>query len=116
MTPVGRLVVMQLIECPPVDLGGVEGVAMSHIAENTEPARFRVDLAVLEAGSVLPTHRAGQRQVFAVVAGRGLVSGEDGVEQEITPGRAAVWERGERHSSRAVERMTVLIVQSSVAD
>jgi len=75
-----------------------------------------VDMAVLQPGADLPRHRTGQCQVFTVVAGRGPLSGEDGVEHGIHSGQSAVWERGEFRSSRAVERRTVVITQSRAVD
>jgi quercetin dioxygenase-like cupin family protein len=97
-------------------LDGVAGVAMTMLSEGTTAERVRVDVAVLEAGASLPRHRAGREQVFHVLAGTGRVAGPDDVPVDIGPGQAAVWARGEEHTSWADTRMTVLIIQRAGAE
>lgn len=92
-------------------LDGVVGVAMTLLTEGTVAERVRVDVAVLEAGASLPRHPAGREQVFYVLDGTGRVAGPDDVPIDIAPGWAAVWERGEEHTSWAHTRMTALIIQ-----
>ena len=84
---------------------------MTLLNEGTVTERVRVDIAVLEAGASLPRHPAGREQVFYVLDGTGRVAGPDDVPVDIGPGSAAVWERGEEHTSWADTRMTALIVQ-----
>mgnify|MGYP000038171002 CR=1 FL=1 len=107
---------MRLERPTPVDLEGVPGVAMSMLTPGTSAERVRVDVAVVEAGGSLPRHPAGREQVFYVVSGHGRVAGEDGVEHPITPGTAAVWSRGEQHTSWADAPMTVVIIQRAPAE
>lgn len=105
---------MEQMEQRPLD--GVDGVAMTLLAEGTTAERVRVDVAVLEAGASLPRHQAGREQVFYVLDGTGRVAGPDDVPVDIGPGWAAVWERGEEHTSWADTRMTVLIIQGAGAE
>jgi quercetin dioxygenase-like cupin family protein len=107
---------MRVEQMEPRAIDGVVGVAMTSLTEGTVADRVAVDVAVLEAGASLPRHQAGREQAFYVVAGAGRVAGSDDVPVEIGPGWAAVWERGEEHTSWADTRMTVVIIQRAAAE
>ncbi|MFZ1382233.1 MAG: cupin domain-containing protein [Scrofimicrobium sp.] len=93
------------------DVPGAAGVSMAMILDQTQLERIRVDAAVLEYGSSLPKHRAGQHQLFFVVSGTGRVAGADDIEVPVRPGSLVEWQPGEEHTSFADSRMTVLIIQ-----
>ncbi len=89
----------------------IPGVEIGALASSMDPVRVRVDVVVLTSGSSLPKHRAGQDQVFHVVAGRGRVAGENDVQYEVGPGSVIEWESGEEHTLWADSDMTVVIYQ-----
>lgn len=68
----------------------------------------------LEAGGSIGRHPAVRRQLLAVIAGRAIVSGADGVETEIGVGWGAVWEAGESHATRTADGMTAIIVEGDI--
>ena len=105
---------VERMESRPLD--GVTGVGMTRLTEGSTAERVRVDVAVLEAGASLPRHPAGREQVFYVLDGTGRVAGPDDVPVDIGPGWAAIWQRGEEHTSWADTRMTVLIIQRAGAE
>jgi quercetin dioxygenase-like cupin family protein len=100
---------LERFEHEPVE--GAPGVAMATLVAWTSVGRVRVDVASMAPGASLPRHAAGSDQSFCVLAGTGRVAGADDVAVQITAGWAAVWERGELHTSWADTPMTVLIVQ-----
>ncbi|NNU27121.1 cupin domain-containing protein [Isoptericola sediminis] len=96
-----------------VPLDGAAGVAMSMLRPGTDPARVRVDVAVIDAGSRLPRHPAGRDQAFYVVAGTGQVAADDEVRTDVGPGDLVTWEAGEQHTTWATTRLTAVIVQET---
>jgi hypothetical protein len=63
----------------------------------------------LGPGGRIGRHPATGQQVFAVIDGQGLVSGNDGVEQPIHAGEAAVWQQGEEHETRTDDGLTAVV-------
>lgn len=102
---------MNVTEFDVATLDGAPGVAMSMLAPGTSAERVRVDLAVLEAGSVLPKHRAGCDQAFWVISGVGEVASDDDVRVEVGPGSVVEWDAGEIHTTWATTQLTAVIVQ-----
>lgn len=102
---------MRIEEIPSVDLDGLSGTAMTALNAGTSAERVKIDIAVMQPGSSLPKHPAGREQVFYVISGNGRVAADDDVQHPISAGWAAVWDRGERHTSWADSPMTVLIIQ-----
>ncbi|MGO1316730.1 MAG: cupin domain-containing protein [Cellulomonadaceae bacterium] len=107
---------MRIVSHPLTELDGAPGVAMAMLAPGDASEHVRVDCAVLEPGACLPRHPAGREQVFYVVAGSGQVAGDDDVRHDVGPGTAVTWSPGENHTSWAVTRMTVVIVQRTPGD
>jgi quercetin dioxygenase-like cupin family protein len=68
------------------------------------------------AGGFIPRHPATGPQLFAVVEGRGWVSGDDGVKVPIQAGQAAFWEPGESHESGSEPGMRVIVVEGESFD
>lgn len=65
----------------------------------------------VEAGAEIPRHPAGPDQALLVVAGRGEVSGGDGGWRPIEAGQAAIWRSGEQHTTRAIEDLTLVVLE-----
>ena len=76
----------------------------------------RVACIHLGPGGRIGRHPAVGRQVLAVVAGAGLVSGADGAEVEVAPGLAAVWDDGEEHETRTNDGLTAIVVEGDALD
>jgi GrpB-like predicted nucleotidyltransferase (UPF0157 family) len=74
-------------------------------------SRVRVQIMHLPAGGLIGRHPTGVRQLFAVVAGSGWVSGQDGVRRPITDGYAALWEPGEEHDAGSGPGLTAVCVE-----
>ncbi len=107
---------MRLEQLPLTPLDGAAGVAMSMLAAGTSAELLRVDVAVIEPGASLPKHPAGREQVFYVVSGEVYVAADDDVEHHVRSGSSVIWSPGERHTSRAETRMTVVILQRRQPD
>lgn len=65
----------------------------------------------LEQAGVVGRHPTVRTQLFVVVDGAGVVSGEDGVEVPIEKGQAALWQQGEHHESRTETGMTAVVIE-----
>src|SRR6476469_4434126 len=64
-----------------------------------------------DAGGAVGRHEAGYGQLFVVVEGRGLVSGQDNVRTDVTAGDIVLFQRGEQHDKGSDTGMTAVIVQ-----
>jgi GrpB-like predicted nucleotidyltransferase (UPF0157 family)/quercetin dioxygenase-like cupin family protein len=73
--------------------------------------RGRVQILHLAPGGLVGRHRAGLRQLFAVVTGSGWVSGDDGQHRPIQAGQAAVWEPDEEHDAGTDDGLTAVSVE-----
>lgn len=100
---------VERVESAPLE--GADGVTLTTVVGWAEPARFRIDVVVMEPGAVLPRHPAGADQLFCVLSGTGRVAGDDGAALPVGPGAVARWQRGEHHTSWADSPMQALIVQ-----
>jgi mannose-6-phosphate isomerase-like protein (cupin superfamily) len=65
----------------------------------------------LGAGGVVGRHPAVKTQLFVVVEGTGVVSGDDGVHVSIEQGQAALWRAGESHESRTDHGLTAVVIE-----
>ncbi len=95
----------------PVDAFGSR-FRLGPLADAGGPARVQV--LHLPAGGLVGRHPAAGRQMFAVVAGAGWVSGGDGRRREVGPGTAALWEPGEEHEAGSDGGMTAVCVEGDV--
>lgn len=68
-------------------------------------------VARLAARGVIGRHDAVGAQLLAVLEGTAIVSGADGTEHEIGPGRAAIWDAGESHETRTTTGLVALILE-----
>jgi GrpB-like predicted nucleotidyltransferase (UPF0157 family) len=59
-------------------------------------------------------HPAVSRQLLAVVAGSGWVSGAAGTRREIAAGYAALWEPGEEHETRSEHGLTAVCIEGEL--
>lgn len=71
----------------------------------------RAQVMELPAGGCVGRHPAAARQLFAVMAGRGEVTGGDGAARTIGPGEAALWEPGEEHGVTSDDGLTAVCVE-----
>lgn len=75
-----------------------------------------VAVARLSPGGVIGRHDAVGGQLLAGIEGSAVVSGADGVEHEIGPGRAAVWDAAENHETRTTTGVVALIIEGTWLD
>jgi GrpB-like predicted nucleotidyltransferase (UPF0157 family)/quercetin dioxygenase-like cupin family protein len=71
----------------------------------------RVDVVHVPAGGGVSRHEAPVRQLFAVVAGAGWVSGQEGRRRDLRSGYAALWEQGEDHEAGSETGLTAVRVE-----
>ncbi|OAI41128.1 hypothetical protein AYO38_04395 [bacterium SCGC AG-212-C10] len=76
-------------------------------------ANARVQIMHVPTGGLIGRHPTTVRQLFAVVAGSGWVTGGDDVRRELGPGYAAVWEPGEEHAAGSDEGLTAVCVEGT---
>ena len=112
---------MRIIQLPAREISrfGSHGVDMDFLPQVLEAESTTVHVARIVAGGVLGEHPATALQVFAVLAGQGLVTskgatGDADERWEIEPGQAAIWELGEIHETTATTDLLVAIVETSV--
>jgi GrpB-like predicted nucleotidyltransferase (UPF0157 family) len=74
-------------------------------------SHVRVQIMHLPAQGLIGRHPAASPQLFAVVAGSGWVSGEDGRRREVKPGYAALWDEGEEHESGSEGGLTAVCIE-----
>jgi GrpB-like predicted nucleotidyltransferase (UPF0157 family) len=74
----------------------------------------QVQVLHLPAGGLVGRHPAAGRQLFAVVAGVGWVTGGDGRRRDVGPGTAALWEAGEEHEAGSDGGLTAVCVEGAV--
>jgi hypothetical protein len=74
-------------------------------------ARVRVQVMYVPAGGNIGFHRAASRQLLAIVAGSGWVTGHDRVRLPIGVARAAVWQAGEGHELGSDLGLTAVCVE-----
>ena len=65
----------------------------------------------LASGGLIGRHPTVNSQLLMLVDGDAMVSGEDGVEVSLAPGQAALWKRGEVHSTRTVGGMSAVVTE-----
>ncbi|WP_020016959.1 cupin domain-containing protein [Promicromonospora sukumoe] len=110
---------MRIIQLPAREISrfGSTGVDMDFLPQVPEAERTTVNVARIVAGGVLGEHPATSLQIFAVLAGEGVVTsrGADGAAErwEIEPGQAAVWEPGEIHATTATTDLLAVIVETT---
>jgi len=111
---------MRIIQLPAREISrfGSHGIDMDFLPQVLDAERTTVNIARIVAGGALGEHPATTLQVFAVLAGDGLVTskGMDGTADErweIQPGQAAIWEPGEIHETTATTDLLAVIVETS---
>jgi GrpB-like predicted nucleotidyltransferase (UPF0157 family)/quercetin dioxygenase-like cupin family protein len=76
-------------------------------------ADVRVQVIHVPPDGLVGRHRARGPQLFAVVAGHGRVSGDDGESQDIASGYAVLWERGEEHGAFSDDGLTAVCIEGT---
>ncbi|MFI9489465.1 cupin domain-containing protein [Promicromonospora sp. NPDC052451] len=111
---------MRIIQLPAREISrfGSAGVDMDFLPQVLDAERTTVNVARIVAGGVLGEHPATSLQIFAVLAGEGVVTSrganDDADERwDIEPGQAAVWEPGEIHRTTATTDLLAVIVETS---
>ncbi len=106
-----RLVRFAAETARPIETHGSLGFSISPLSSS--PGTSFQALARLEPGGRIGRHPAVGRQMLAVVAGAGIVSGGDGVEHAVGIGDAAVWEAGEEHETRTDDGLTAVVIEAA---
>ncbi|MFD6142729.1 hypothetical protein [Promicromonospora sp. NPDC060271] len=111
---------MRIVQLPVREVSrfGSEGVDMDLLPQVLDAERTTVHVARMIAGGVLGEHPTVGRQIFAVLAGEGVVTskgttGDTDERWEIEPGQAAIWEPGEIHETTATTDLLAAIVETS---
>jgi len=111
---------MRIIQLPAREISrfGSHGVDMDFLPQVLDAERTTANIARIVAGGALGEHAATMLQVFAVLAGDGVVTSKgvdgDAAERwEIQPGQAAIWEPGEIHETTATTDLLAAIVETS---
>ncbi|MCP2263744.1 cupin domain-containing protein [Promicromonospora thailandica] len=110
---------MRIIQLPAREITryGSSGVDMDFLPVVPDAERTTVHVARIVAGGVLGEHPATTLQVFAVLAGEGVVTSKaaDGAvdEQPVQAGQAAIWEPGEIHETTATTDLLAVIVETT---
>ncbi|PUB31875.1 hypothetical protein C8K30_101392 [Promicromonospora sp. AC04] len=114
---------MRIIQLPAREISwfGSHGVDMDFLPQVFDAERTTVNIARIVAGGALGEHPATTLQVFAVLAGDGVVTskGVDGDADErweIQPGQAAIWETGEIHETTATTDLLAAIVETGAGE
>jgi len=68
----------------------------------------------LDPGGVIGRHEAVGRQIFAVVEGSAVVSGDDGVEYRLSEGQAAIWQPSEMHETRSEDGLVAIVIEGDI--
>jgi quercetin dioxygenase-like cupin family protein len=105
-----RLVRFAAEEARPIEAHGSTGFSISPLS-SSPGASFEAILR-LEPGGRIGRHPAVGRQLLVIVAGRGNVSGGDGIEHVVEIGDAAVWEAGEEHETRTDDGLTAVVIEA----
>ena len=86
---------------------GSEALTVSPLARNAD----NVVCLRVGPGGRIGRHPAVGSQVFAVVEGVAVAVGAEGVEQVLSPGRAAVWAPGEEHETWTEHGFTAMVLE-----
>ncbi|MED4280432.1 cupin domain-containing protein [Priestia megaterium] len=88
----------------------------SHLATYVKMAQIKeaatIGYMYIEGEGTLGYHEAPIPQLFIVVEGEGWVTGENQKRIPIRRGEAALWEKGEWHTSGSETGMTAIVIQS----
>jgi GrpB-like predicted nucleotidyltransferase (UPF0157 family)/quercetin dioxygenase-like cupin family protein len=88
--------------------------SLARVAPLTAPdGRVGVQVLHLPPDGLVGRHPAAVQQLFAVVAGNGWVTGDDGRRHEVGPGDAVVWSAGEEHESGSDDGMVAVVVEGT---
>jgi GrpB-like predicted nucleotidyltransferase (UPF0157 family)/quercetin dioxygenase-like cupin family protein len=84
------------------------GIKVAPLAN--EGSRVRMEVMYLPPHGSMGGRIAGGRQIFAVVAGSGWVSGAGGERHDVRVGRAVVWEAGEDREAGTDAGLTAISI------
>ena len=106
-----RIVSVSALPHRHVDAHGSRGFRVGGLALTAEAHLVAVSL---RPGGVIGRHPAAGRQLFLLVSGDAVASGEDGSPVQLSTGQAAVWEPGEQHEVRTEHGLTALVVEGEL--
>lgn len=104
-----RLIDFGKASASPVDRYESRHAAFARIASTGGPGQL--GCMYLGPSGTLGRHPTGRAQLFCVVRGEGVVTGQDGQAIPIKAGQAALWEPGEWHESTSEHGMVVLVLE-----
>ena len=76
-------------------------------------SRVRVQIMHLPPGGLIGRHPTSVKQLFALVAGSGWVSGQDGKRRTLRAGYGALWEEGEDHDAGTDDGLTAVCIEGT---
>jgi GrpB-like predicted nucleotidyltransferase (UPF0157 family)/mannose-6-phosphate isomerase-like protein (cupin superfamily) len=76
-----------------------------------DASQVRVQVMHLPPDGLIGRHVTTVQQLFAVVAGTGWVSGQNGERRDIRPGYAALWAAGEDHEAYSEGGLTAICIE-----
>jgi quercetin dioxygenase-like cupin family protein len=82
---------------------------VTHLTRGEE--RFFVVVITVEANGLIGRHLTVDDQLFFVISGQGMVSGEDGIFFPIQAGQMAHWQSGESHETRSEYGLTAMVIE-----
>ena len=97
-----------------VESYGSRGLRATRVAAGTGQVGL-ICLAVAPGG-VIGSHRAGDAQLFLVIAGQGWAAGPDGERVPISAGWGVRWDAGEIHTSGTEVGFVALSVEGGPLD
>jgi mannose-6-phosphate isomerase-like protein (cupin superfamily) len=111
---------MRIIQLPSREISrfGSHGVDMDFLPQVLDAGRTMMHIVRIVANGTLGEHPATALQVFAVLAGEGVVTskgvaGDADERWEIQPGQAAIWDTGEVHETTATTDLLAAIVETT---
>ncbi|SDS06137.1 hypothetical protein [Microlunatus soli] len=104
-----RILDLGTAELHPVHRFDSNGFMIGKITAAAGPTR--ISQLRLAPGGVVGRHPAVQDQLLIPLQGDALVTGSDGAQSSIAPGRAAAWTDGEQHETRTTAGLWALVVE-----
>jgi quercetin dioxygenase-like cupin family protein len=92
---VGRPLSKEAAFAPIIDTLGGGHVGCMHLGPN----------------GILDRHPAASAQLLCVIAGKGEVSGGEGIARPIQAGQAVLWEAGEEHETSTSSGLTAIVFE-----
>ncbi|MBL7259355.1 cupin domain-containing protein [Paractinoplanes lichenicola] len=104
---------MEIVGFGPETSRGIEAYGSRGLTAKAVVRADELAVTVLRvaAGGEIGRHPAPVEQVMLVTAGSGEVCGGDGSWHRVVTGQAVWWAAGEEHTTRAVEDLTLVVLE-----